>query len=69
MVTAFHEQGLVNRYVFHIAPTVSGALDAPGIFAGEDIRSLTAYTLTSASALGADLEIILDPLREKVVTP
>ena len=69
VATAFHERGLINRYVFHIAPTISGSLHAPGVFAGENALPLTDCTLVSAAAYGADLEIILDPLREKVVTP
>ena len=69
VATAFHERGLINRYVFHIAPTIAGSIDAPGVFADSDALPLTDCTLVSAAAYGADLEIVLDPLREKVVTP
>lgn len=66
VATAFHEQGLINRYVFHIAPIVSGSETAPGVFAGDTPLPLTDCHLVSASALGADLEIVMDPIREKV---
>ena len=66
VATAFHEQGLINRYVFHIAPIVSGSETAPGVFAGDTPLPLTDCHLVSATALGADLEIVMDPIREKV---
>ena len=69
IATAFHERGLINQYVFHIAPTVTGSAEAPGVFAGDTAVPLTDCTLISAAAYGADLEIVLEPLREKVVTP
>ena len=68
VVTEFHKQDLIDRFVFHIAPTVSGSADAPGVFIGEDAHALTDYHLVSATAIGNDLEIVLDPVREKVVT-
>jgi diaminohydroxyphosphoribosylaminopyrimidine deaminase/5-amino-6-(5-phosphoribosylamino)uracil reductase len=66
VATAFHEQGLINRYVFHIAPIVSGSETAPGVFAGDTPLPLADCHLVSATALGADLEIVMDPIREKV---
>ncbi len=69
VASEFHERGLINRYVFHIAPTIAGSDDAPGVFAGEGIAPLTNCTLVSAATLGNDIEIVLDPLREKAVTP
>ena len=69
VATAFHERGLINRYVFHVAPTVSGSDDAPGVFVGNVAMPLVDCTLVSAAAYGADLEIVLDTPREKVVTP
>ena len=68
VATAFHEQGLINRYVFHVAPIVSGSGSAPGVFVGDDALPLSDCTLVSATALGADIEIVLDPLRKKVGT-
>lgn len=69
VATAFHERGLVNRYVFHIAPVIAGSADAPGVFVSNDNTMLSDCTLVSAGAYGADLEIVLDPIREKEVTP
>lgn len=69
VATSFHERGLINRYVFHIAPVIAGADDAPGVFVGNDTTTLSPCSLVSASAYGADLEIVLDPIREKEVTP
>ena len=69
VATAFHERGLINRYVFHVAPVIAGADSAPGVFIGDTMTSLAECSLTSAATYGADLEIVLDPIREKVVTP
>ena len=69
VASAFHERGLINRYVFHVAPIVAGDETAPGVFAGIDINVLSQCNLISAVAYGDDLEIVLDPIREKVVTP
>jgi len=68
VATAFHEQGLINRYVFHVAPIVSGNDSAPGVFVGDSALPLSDCTLVSAIALGADIEIVLDPIRKKVGT-
>jgi riboflavin biosynthesis pyrimidine reductase len=68
VATAFHEQGLINRYVFHVAPIVSGNDSAPGVFVGDSALPLSDCTLVSAIALGADIEIVLDPIPKKVGT-
>ena len=68
IATAFHEQGLINRYVFHVAPIVSGSDSAPGVFVGDSALPLSDCTLVSAIALGADIEIVLDPIPKKVGT-
>ena len=64
---AFHEAGLVNRYVFHVAPVVAGDGGAPGVFSlvpDERDHSLLDTRLVSATVLGDDLELILEPLKE-----
>lgn len=66
VATAFHEQGLVNQYVFHIAPIVSGSTEAPGVFVGDKQQELSHYEVVSTTALGDDVEIVLEPLKEKV---
>jgi riboflavin biosynthesis pyrimidine reductase len=68
VATAFHEQSLINRFVFHVAPIVSGCDSAPGVFVGTDALPLSDCSLVSATALGADIEIVLDPIRKKVGT-
>jgi diaminohydroxyphosphoribosylaminopyrimidine deaminase/5-amino-6-(5-phosphoribosylamino)uracil reductase len=32
IASAFHDRNLIDRYVFHIAPIVSGDTDALGVF-------------------------------------
>ena len=66
VATAFHEQGLVNQYVFHVAPIVSGSTEAPGVFIGHVQHELSHYAVASTTALGDDVEIVLEPLKEKV---
>jgi diaminohydroxyphosphoribosylaminopyrimidine deaminase/5-amino-6-(5-phosphoribosylamino)uracil reductase len=63
LVAAFHGAGLVNRWVLHVAPEVSGDMSAPGLFprGTDDIHSLSGNRLVSASMLGDDMEIILEP--------
>ena len=63
----FHRSGLVNRYVFHVAPVVSGEAHAPGVFgpAGTgDPDVLLDTNLVSVTVLGDDLELVLEPLKE-----
>lgn len=61
----FHRRGLVDRYVFHVAPVVSGSPAAPGVFERHDRTdpSFGACSLVSASPIGNDIEIILEPAR------
>jgi diaminohydroxyphosphoribosylaminopyrimidine deaminase/5-amino-6-(5-phosphoribosylamino)uracil reductase len=67
VVAAFHRAGLVNRWVLHVAPEVSGDMSAPGLFprGTQDIRSLSDNRLVSASMLGDDLEIVLEPAGDR----
>jgi len=64
---AFHEAGLINRYVFHVAPVIAGDDAAPGVFSvtpDERDHTLLDTHLVSATVLGDDLELILEPLKE-----
>ena len=64
---AFHEAGLVDRYVFHVAPVVAGDTGAPGVFSlspDEHDHTLLDTHLVSATVLGDDIELILEPLKE-----
>jgi Na+/H+ antiporter NhaC len=47
---------------------VSGSDSAPGVFVGDSALPLSDCTLVSAIALGADIEIVLDPIPKKVGT-
>jgi diaminohydroxyphosphoribosylaminopyrimidine deaminase/5-amino-6-(5-phosphoribosylamino)uracil reductase len=62
---SFHEAGLIDRYVFHVAPTIMGGGDAVPAFAGDTAATLTDVwrgRLVSTQALGDDVEIVLAPL-------
>lgn len=65
VATSFHEPALVDRYVFHVAPTVSGDADALGVFAAGS-PSLRRLVITSIGRFGDDAEIIFEPHHEKV---
>lgn len=67
VAAAFHAAGLVDRYVLHIAPVVSGDPQAPGMFARgtHEPTALSDNRLVSATVLGTDLELVLEPRREK----
>jgi len=61
---AFHEAGLVDRYVLYLAPALFGGDDAPGLFSGAGAKSIDDLwrgRLRSVTRLGDDLRIDLDP--------
>ena len=66
IATEFHDRGLINQYVFHIAPIVSGSENAPGLFSGDAATPLTHCTVVSTTAFGDDIEIIMNAHTEKV---
>lgn len=66
VATSFHQQGLINQYVFHIAPIVTGSSEAPGVFVGDTQHALSHCTVVSTRELGDDIEIVLQPHTEKV---
>ena len=60
----FHRLGLVNRYVFHLAPAIAGGDDAPGVFAGAAAASIADMwrgSVVSVQQLGDDVEIVVEP--------
>ena len=65
VAAAFRDAGLVDRYVFHVAPVVSGDTSAPGVFpAGTGpADGLQDNRLVSAAVLGDDIELILQPVK------
>jgi riboflavin biosynthesis pyrimidine reductase len=62
-VARFAAADAVDRWIFHVAPFVSGDPDAPGVFPPgvPDPRRLV---LAAVSALGDDVEIVLEPPKE-----
>ena len=60
----FHRAGLVDRYVFHLAPAIAGGENAAGIFAGSaaaNIADMWRGRLVSVQQLGDDLEVVVEP--------
>jgi diaminohydroxyphosphoribosylaminopyrimidine deaminase/5-amino-6-(5-phosphoribosylamino)uracil reductase len=61
---SFHEQRLIDRYVFHLAPALSGGGDAPPVFAGSaaaTIDDMWRGRIESVTRLGDDVEIVVLP--------
>lgn len=61
---AFHRLGLVDRYVFYLAPVIMGGSDALALFSGAGSPSLTAAwrgRIASVRCLGDDLRLDLEP--------
>lgn len=64
VASSFHEAGLVDRHVIHLAPAFLGASGRP-MFAGpgaatiDDIRR---GRLVSTRVLGDDIEVVIDPI-------
>jgi diaminohydroxyphosphoribosylaminopyrimidine deaminase/5-amino-6-(5-phosphoribosylamino)uracil reductase len=65
VASEFHERGIINEYVFHVAPLVNGDEQAPGVFVGGESLSLERFTIESTTTLGNDIEIVMKPKREK----
>lgn len=64
VAATFHRQGLINRYVMHIAPAITGGDDANPIFCGPGASTMTEMwrgQIVTVTRLGADLEIVLEP--------
>jgi diaminohydroxyphosphoribosylaminopyrimidine deaminase/5-amino-6-(5-phosphoribosylamino)uracil reductase len=61
---AFHEAGLVDRYVVYLAPALFGGDDAAPLFAGKGaptVADVTRGRLCGVTRLGEDVRIDLDP--------
>jgi diaminohydroxyphosphoribosylaminopyrimidine deaminase/5-amino-6-(5-phosphoribosylamino)uracil reductase len=62
----FHAAGLIDRYVFHIAPVIMGGSDAVPAFAGDTAATLADVwrgRLVSTQRLGDDVEVVIEPER------
>jgi diaminohydroxyphosphoribosylaminopyrimidine deaminase/5-amino-6-(5-phosphoribosylamino)uracil reductase len=59
---SFHDRGLIDQYVFHVAPALSGGSNAPSVFAGDaaaSIGDMWRGHIESVTRLGDDLEVVL----------
>ncbi len=66
VATQFHAAGLIDRYVFHIAPAIMGGGDAVPAFAGDTAATLADVwrgRLVSTQQLGDDVEVVIAPER------
>jgi diaminohydroxyphosphoribosylaminopyrimidine deaminase/5-amino-6-(5-phosphoribosylamino)uracil reductase len=69
---SFHEQRLIDRYVFHVAPALSGGSNAPSVFAGDaatTIDDMWRGRIESVAHLGTDLEVVLAPFTDSTSSP
>jgi diaminohydroxyphosphoribosylaminopyrimidine deaminase/5-amino-6-(5-phosphoribosylamino)uracil reductase len=60
LATAFITEGLIDKYVFFIAPKLIGGVAAPGVFGGpgiEDINDCSRLKITDCEMVGGDLMI------------
>jgi diaminohydroxyphosphoribosylaminopyrimidine deaminase/5-amino-6-(5-phosphoribosylamino)uracil reductase len=67
VAASFHAVGLIDQYVFHIAPAVMGGGDAVPAFAGDTAATLAEVwrgRLVSTQILGDDVEMIIEPQRD-----
>ena len=67
VAAAFHRENLINQYVFHIAPALTGGNDGLGVFEGRGIATMADLwrgCITSSQQLGDDLEIIIEPITQ-----
>ena len=66
VAASFHQAGLIDRYVFHIAPAIMGGGDAVPAFAGDTVATLAdvwrGHTI-STQQLGDDVEVVIEPQR------
>lgn len=65
VAASFHRQGLVNRYIMHVAPVIAGGDDASPVFRGPGASMMAEMwrgQIVTTTRLGDDLEIILDPI-------
>jgi len=66
VAASFHQAGLVDRYVFHIAPAIMGGGDGVPAFAGDTAATLADVwrgRTISTQQLGDDVEVVIEPQR------
>ena len=63
VAASFHRDGLVDRYVIHLAPSFMGGDDGTPLFAGAgvaNIDDLQRMRIAGVRRLGDDIEVVLD---------
>lgn len=71
VAAAFHRAGLVDRYVFHLAPALLGGDDGTAVLSGPGAPTIDAAwrgTIVAARLVGEDLEVHLVPRRADAST-
>lgn len=66
VAASFHQAGLIDRYVFHLAPAVMGGGDGVPAFAGDTAATLADVwrgRTISTKQLGDDVEVVIEPQR------
>ena len=64
VAAALHRENLINQYVFHLAPALTGGNDSLSVFENRGIATIAQLwrgKIVSSQQLGDDLEIILEP--------
>ena len=67
VAAAFHRENLINQYVFHIAPALTGGNDSLPVFESRGISTMSQLwrgKVVSSQQLGDDLEIIIEPITQ-----
>ena len=63
VAAAFHREKLINQYVLHLAPAITGGNDSLPVFEGHGIATMSELwrgKFKSSEQLGDDLEIVLE---------
>ncbi|MFM8853634.1 MAG: RibD family protein, partial [Acidimicrobiaceae bacterium] len=63
VAAAFHRENLINQYVFHLAPALTGGNNSLPVFENSGISTMAQLwrrKIVSSQQLGDDLEIILE---------
>ena len=64
VAAAFHRENLINQYVFHLAPALTGGNDSLPIFENSGISTMAQLwrgKIVASQQLDDDLEVILEP--------
>ena len=64
VAASFHREGLVDRYVIHLAPCLFGGTDARPMFAGAGAATIDDVwrgRVASTRMVGSDIEVVVEP--------